>query len=86
MVHHRAAQWGSYVVYTRQERYQTLNQAFIFFVNPNKNSKFQPLRMQFGPKEAQNLTIAAVILNSTQQPGCVFVALFHARDFFPNSF
>ena len=37
--------------------------------------------MKFVCKEAQNLNIAAAILNSTQQPDHVSMTLFHPRDF-----
>jgi len=37
--------------------------------------------MKFVSKEAQNSNIAAAILNSTQQPGCVFMTSFRSRDF-----
>jgi len=37
--------------------------------------------MKFVSKEAQNLSIVAAILNSTQQSGCVFVTSFRLRDF-----
>jgi len=37
--------------------------------------------MKFVSKEAQDFALAAAILNSTQQPGCVFVTSFRPRDF-----
>jgi len=37
--------------------------------------------MKFVSKEAQNLNFVAAILNSTQQPGHIFVTSFHLRDF-----
>jgi len=37
--------------------------------------------MKFVSKEAQNSNIAAAILNSTQQPGCIFMTSFRPRDF-----
>ena len=37
--------------------------------------------MKFVSKEAQNLNIVATILNSTQQPGCVYVTSVCLRDF-----
>ena len=37
--------------------------------------------MKFVYKEAQNLNNVAAILNSAQQPGRVFMASFHPRDF-----
>ena len=37
--------------------------------------------MRFVSDEAQNLNIVAVILKSTQQPGCAFVTSFCPRTF-----
>ena len=37
--------------------------------------------VKFVSKEAQNSNIVAAILNSTQQPGRVFVTSFRPRDF-----
>ena len=36
--------------------------------------------MKFVSKEAQNLNIVATILNSTQQPGCVYVTSVCLKD------
>ena len=45
-------------------------------------SKVQVFLMKFVSKEAQNSNIVAAILNSTQQPGRVFVKSIRPRDFF----
>ena len=37
--------------------------------------------MKFLSKEIQNLSTVATILNSTQQPGSIFVTPFRSRDF-----
>ena len=42
--------------------------------------------MKFVSKEAQNSNIIVSILNSTQQPGCVFVTSFRPRDFVQMAF
>ena len=44
-------------------------------------SKVQVFHVKFISKEAQNSNIVAAILNSTQQPGCVFVTSFRPRHF-----